>query len=85
MPTQELKARFIQPMPLQRVQSLPEGPNWEYEVKLDGCRALVIKSNGKVLLGQRLFLGRKAVLYASKAEGLRGLSPVFHGVGGSPR
>ena len=53
MPTQELKARFIEPMLLQQVQSLPEGPNWAYEVKLDGYRALAIKTNGKVLLRSR--------------------------------
>jgi bifunctional non-homologous end joining protein LigD len=40
-------------MLLQQVQSLPEGPNWGYEVKLDGYRALAIKSNGKVLLWSR--------------------------------
>jgi len=53
MPTQELTARFIPPMLLQQVQSLPEGPNWAYEVKLDGYRALAIKSNGKALLRSR--------------------------------
>jgi bifunctional non-homologous end joining protein LigD len=53
MPTPELKARFFKPMLLQRVQSLPEGPNWAYEVKLDGYRALAIKSNSKVLLRSR--------------------------------
>ena len=40
-------------MLLQRVSSLPEGPQWSYEVKLDGYRALAIKANGKVLLRSR--------------------------------
>lgn len=53
MLTQDIKARFIEPMLLQRVPSLPEGPDWVYEVKLDGYRALAIKSKGKVLLRSR--------------------------------
>jgi len=35
MPTEDNKARFIEPMVLQRTHFLPEGPNWAYEVKLD--------------------------------------------------
>jgi ATP-dependent DNA ligase len=46
MPKQDTKARFIEPMLLKRVQSLLEGPDWVYEVKLDGYRALAMKSNG---------------------------------------
>jgi DNA ligase D-like protein (predicted ligase) len=53
MPSQEATARFIEPMLLQRVPSLPEGAEWSYEVKLDGFRALAIKTNGKVLLRSR--------------------------------
>jgi len=53
MPSQEAKARFIAPMLLQRTQSLPEGPEWSYEVKLDGYRALAIKTNAKILLRSR--------------------------------
>jgi bifunctional non-homologous end joining protein LigD len=49
----ESKARFIEPMRLQRTASLPEGANWGYEVKLDGFRALAIQTSGKVLLRSR--------------------------------
>ena len=53
MPSQEAKARFIEPMLLQRTASLPEGLEWSYEVKLDGYRAVAIKTNGKLLLRSR--------------------------------
>src|SRR5579872_6237224 len=53
MQRHEAKARFIPPMLLERVSSLPEGPAWAYEIKLDGYRALAIKANHKVLLRSR--------------------------------
>jgi bifunctional non-homologous end joining protein LigD len=53
MQRHEAKASFIPPMLLQRVSSLPDGPQWSYEVKLDGYRVLAVKANGKVLLRSR--------------------------------
>lgn len=40
-------------MLLLRGESLPEGPNWIYELKLDGYRALAIKTSGKLQLRSR--------------------------------
>jgi hypothetical protein len=36
--TAKVKPRFIEPMLLLRTEMLPEGPEWGYEVKLDGYR-----------------------------------------------
>jgi DNA ligase D-like protein (predicted ligase) len=47
------KARFIEPMLLLRTEQLPEGPDYQYELKFDGYRALAIKSGGKVELRSR--------------------------------
>jgi ATP-dependent DNA ligase len=46
----KLPARFIEPMLSLAVAELPEGPNWTYELKFDGYRALGLKTNGRVQL-----------------------------------
>ena len=47
------KAHFIDPMLLLRTDKLPEGAHWQYEVKLDGYRAVAFKSRGTVHLRSR--------------------------------
>ncbi len=48
-----VKARFIKPMLLRRTERLPVGPDWLYEIKLDGYRALAIKNDGHAGLRSR--------------------------------
>jgi DNA ligase D-like protein (predicted ligase) len=47
------KAKFIEPMLLLRTEKLPEGLDWLVELKLDGYRALAMKTAGKVQLRSR--------------------------------
>src|SRR6185295_1597654 len=47
------KARFTNPMLLLRTYRLPEGATWQYEIKLDGYRAIAFKFAGSVQLRSR--------------------------------
>ena len=49
----KIKPGFIEPMLLLRTEKLPEGPDWAYEIKLDGYRALAFKAGGKLELRSR--------------------------------
>jgi DNA ligase D-like protein (predicted ligase) len=48
-----LKAKFIEPMLLLKTDTLREGPEWMYELKLDGYRAIAFKAGGKLHLRSR--------------------------------
>jgi bifunctional non-homologous end joining protein LigD len=46
-------ATFKEPMECLAVSTLPDGPEWLYQVKLDGYRAMAVKSSGKLNLFSR--------------------------------
>ena len=48
--TPNTTASFVEHMLLLRTSALPAGPEWLYELKLDGYRALAFKADGKVQL-----------------------------------
>jgi bifunctional non-homologous end joining protein LigD len=47
------KPAFVEPMKALLVEELPKGPDWIYELKFDGVRALAIKDNRDVKLISR--------------------------------
>src|SRR5579859_3261599 len=53
MPARLTKAAFVDPMLLLPASRLPEGSSWAYELKLDGYRALTIKTDDRVQLRSR--------------------------------
>src|ERR1700760_4739965 len=44
---------FIEPMAAESRIALPEGPEWAYELKLDGYRAVLLKSDARVRIRSR--------------------------------
>ena len=48
-----IAAGFISPMGFAPTERLPEGENWLFELKLNGCRAIAFKSGGKLHLRSR--------------------------------
>lgn len=53
MAATKIKAAFVQPMLLMRPAQLADGPEWLYELKLDGYRTLGIRTGGKVQIRSR--------------------------------
>jgi DNA ligase D-like protein (predicted ligase) len=48
-----VKAKFVEPMLLQRTDKLPNDARWGYELKLDGYRAIAFRADGGVQLRSR--------------------------------
>jgi bifunctional non-homologous end joining protein LigD len=45
--------RFIEPMECLAVAKLPDGPQWVYEINLDGCRTEAVRSSDGLTVHSR--------------------------------
>lgn len=45
--------RFVPPMECKSVEALPDGTDWQYELKFDGYRAIAVKQSGELMLYSR--------------------------------
>jgi bifunctional non-homologous end joining protein LigD len=72
---------FVIPMAAESATTLPDGPEWTYELKLDGYRALLLKTRSRVELRSRndKNLGRLYPEVIRAAGGLRADKLVLDG------
>ena len=62
---------FVTPMAAQAVKVLPQGPEWLYEPKLDGYRALLLKNEAQIRILSRNEKDLTAMYPGIAAAGLR--------------
>jgi ATP-dependent DNA ligase len=67
------KASFIEPMLLLRVESLPEGDGWEYELKLDLRTKVLSKLDEPIRYSVALEASLPRLIRSAREQGFEGL------------
>src|SRR5215469_17763412 len=62
------RATFIEPMLLLSTEKLPQGPNWLYEIKLDGDRSATTTAGISVMLPGREMASHPPTTASQAAE-----------------